>query len=195
MSVTAPAYAFLAATMLTLCGGFLAWWLAVVVVRTARQLPRTHAWLKRSTLNGSRSSRHNAVRLLFSAPTAPASLRVAGASSVNATANGDSDTDGDVLHRSTSPRDGVRDRGGGAGAADRGVDGVARPFFDRPGHPPRDQYKFNLKLNDEPAMARERDSCAWRRRRVEIDLSIAWRARACNTLHNRDGAMALCSGG
>ena len=68
-------------------------------------------------------------------------------------------------------------------------------LFDRLGHPPRDQYNFDVKLNDEPAMTRDRDSFAWRRRRVEIDLSIAWRARASNTLHSRAEAMYLCSGG
>ena len=48
VSATAPVYAFLSAAMLTLCVGFMAWWLAVVVVSMARRVPQLHTsrWLR-----------------------------------------------------------------------------------------------------------------------------------------------------
>ena len=121
MSATAPVYAFLAAAMLTLCAGFLTWWLAVVVASMARQLPWTQAWFKRLTARGSggaaSAGRHGAVRLLFTAPTS--TTAVATASAVNAHVSDGTAVaaaaGGGVVH--LSPHDVVRrDRPSGAGA-------------------------------------------------------------------------------
>ena len=124
MSGTAPVYAFLAAAMLTLCTGFLTWWLAVVVVSMARQVPWTQAWLKRLTGSGGAASAgpHGAVRLLFTAPT-----RTLTTPSVSASVN-----DGTAVAAAAgssahlSRRDTSRDRGNGAAEAAHHDDGVTK---------------------------------------------------------------------
>ena len=69
VSTTAPVYAFLSAGMLTLCVGFLTWWLAVVVVRIARQLPWSRMWLHRMGVSGrgGRGKQDVAPQVLFTA--------------------------------------------------------------------------------------------------------------------------------
>ena len=73
MDPAAPVYGFLSGVMLTMCTVFLAWWLAVVVVSMARQLPSGNALLRRitGTLTGrSAKGRHGpGVRVLFAAPS------------------------------------------------------------------------------------------------------------------------------
>ena len=80
MSVTAPVYAFLSTAMLTLCAGFLTWWLVVVAVRVARQLPWLRALLLQRLGLGSRAAglapgRGGDVRVLFTAQPSAALAR------------------------------------------------------------------------------------------------------------------------
>ena len=80
MSATTPVYAFLSAAMLTLCAGFLTWWLVVVAVRVARQLPWLRALLLQRLGLGSRAAglapgRGGDVRVLFTAQPSAALAR------------------------------------------------------------------------------------------------------------------------
>ena len=77
MDPAAPVYGFLSGVMLTMCTVFLAWWLAVVVISMARQLPLGSAFLGRIANALARQGR--GVHLLFSAPSsASVSVRAGG---------------------------------------------------------------------------------------------------------------------
>ena len=101
----APVYGFLSGVMLTMCTVFLAWWLTVVVVSIARQLPSGNALLRRitGTLAGrSAKGRHGAgAHVLFAAPSSASgsgtTRRIRGGSVVAAAARVGADHSGDTV--------------------------------------------------------------------------------------------------